>query len=284
MRIEEGELRARRRPGLLPARPRARARRSSTATAIRPTARTGCPSWSGEGPALAIDMPGWARSDRPDPPTSTTRCTGSRRSSSAVWTSSAIDAAQAGRPRLGRPGPDRRPAPAGPGRDARGDQLGAAATRLPLALDRRSIWRRRGARRVPQRDHYQAPRWALILRQLAVTAAAMPPEFIEMIWGHLGPGHQRRPSPSTDSRPEIASPPPARARPHRLARHSSFWETNDPFLNPRFARGLRGRLADSQLELVELRRPLALDRRPRRRRSRARFPRLSQAVRPLRAR
>ena len=39
------------------------------------------------GPAIAIDMPGWGRSDRPDP-ASTTRCTGSRPSSSAASTSS----------------------------------------------------------------------------------------------------------------------------------------------------------------------------------------------------
>ena len=41
------------------------------------------------GPSIAIDMPGWGRSDRPTPSASTTRCSGSRPSSSAASTSSA---------------------------------------------------------------------------------------------------------------------------------------------------------------------------------------------------
>ena len=110
------------------------------------------------GPAIAIDMPGWGRSDRPDPADFDYSMYGL-----SAFLEKCLDELGVGRRKLvvhdwGCAGADRRPAPPGAGREAGRDQRGAAAARLPLALGRADLAPPR-PRRARQRDHDQVARW-----------------------------------------------------------------------------------------------------------------------------
>ena len=96
---------------------RARGRRPSTATATPPTARTGCRSWSAAARrSRSTCRAGGARTARPGAlRLLDVRALGLPR---ALPRRARGRPAQAGRPRLGLPGADRRPAAAGAGREA----------------------------------------------------------------------------------------------------------------------------------------------------------------------
>ena len=160
------------------------------------------------GPSIAIDMPGWGRSDRPDPArfdysmyglsAFLERCLdelGVEQRKLVVhdWGSLALIGAQR-RPRAGREA--RRsstscrccPATAGTG----SPRSGAAARSASSPTRRRP-----------------SPSMALIMRQARGDHSAMPPEFVDMVWDHWDKGTQRRhPRPLPPRRPR----PPRRRR------------------------------------------------------------------------
>ena len=116
--------------------------------------------------------------------------------------------AQARRPRLGRPGADRRPAAAGAGREA-----GRRSTRCrccPATAGTGSPSSGaagRSARSLNATTTRSA--LALLLRQARGDRSPMPPEFVDMIWEHWDRGTGRG-----DPRPL----PPRRPRPARRGR------------------------------------------------------------------
>ena len=240
---------------------RGRGRRPSTATATRPTARTGCRSWSAVGRRSRSTCRAGAAPTARTRPASTTRCTGSRPSSSAASTSSGSQRRKLvvhDWGALALIGAQRRPDLV--------ERL-VVIDAVPLLPGYRwhwiaQIWRRRRLGELAQRDHDQAARWRLLLRQARGDRGPMPPEFVDMIWDHWDKGTRRRdPRPLPPRRPR----PPRRGRPGpRPAHLPGAGHLGRP--RPLPPGPLRRRPTPppsptAELEIVAGRRPLALDRR-----------------------
>ncbi|HWO15831.1 MAG TPA: alpha/beta hydrolase [Solirubrobacterales bacterium] len=141
------------------------------------------------GPSIAIDMPGWGRSDRPDPArfdysmhglsAFLDRCLdelgiGRRKLVVHDWGSLALIGAQQ-RPRLV-------------------EKL-AVIDAVPLLPGYRWHWIARLWRRRPVGEFLNAtttrPAFELLMRQARGDRKAMPPEFLDMIWNHWDRGTKR---------------------------------------------------------------------------------------------
>jgi pimeloyl-ACP methyl ester carboxylesterase len=193
-------------------------------------------------------MPGWGRSDRPDPARFDysmyglseflEKCLGAlgverRKLVVHDWGSLALIGMQ------------RRPEPA--------EKL-VVINAIPLLPGFRwhwvaQIWRRRGLGELANATATKAS-MELVMRQVSGDRRAMPPWFIEMIWRHLDHG--------TD---EATLALYRHADPDRLALAGKdldrlacpslvLWGANDPFLRPRFAEAYARALPNSELEVV----------------------------------
>ncbi len=142
------------------------------------------------GPSIAIDMPGWGRSDHPSPDSFDysmyglsaflERCLdeigiGQRKLVVHDWGSLALIGAQR-RPRLV-------------------EKL-VVVNVVPLLPGYRwhwvaQIWRRRG---LGEFANATTSKWSMsqIMRRARADHSPMPPEFVDMIWSHWGQGHPRR--------------------------------------------------------------------------------------------
>ncbi len=200
------------------------------------------------GPAIAIDMPGWGRSDRPDPARFDysmyglseflERCfeelgIGRRKLVVHDWGCLALIGAQ---------------------RRADLVEKLVVMNAVPLLPGYRwhwvaQIWRRRGLGELANATTTKAS-MGLIMRQLSGDRRPMPPQFIEMVWRHLDHG--------TDAATLALY---RHADPDRLARAGGdlgrldcpslvLWGANDPFLKPRFAEAYAAALPGARLELV----------------------------------
>lgn len=202
----------------------------------------------GEGPALAIDMPGWGRSDRPDP----ARFDYSMYGLSA-FLEMCFDELGIGRRKLvvhdwgglALIGAQRRPDLV--------EKL-VAINLVPLLAGYRwhwvaQIWRRRGLGELANATATKAS-MELVMRQLSGNRRAMPPQFIEMIWRHLDHGTDQ----ATLALYRHADPDRLAVAGRDLGRLSCpslvLWGANDPFLRPRFAEAYADALPDSTLRLV----------------------------------
>lgn len=200
------------------------------------------------GPAIAIDMPGWGRSDRPDPAhfdysmyglsAFMERCleeigVGRRKLVVHDWGCLALIGAQQ-RPDLV-------------------EKL-VVINAVPLLSGYRwhwvaQIWRRRGLGEFANATATKTS-MGLIMRQLSGDRRAMPPQFIEMIWRHMDHGTNQ----ATLALYRHADPNRlalAGKNLNRLACPSLvLWGANDPFLEPRFAEAYATALPNSTLQVV----------------------------------
>ncbi len=146
--------------------------------------------------------------DAPTDPTrlaSTTRCTGSRPSSNAVSTSSASAARKLVVHDWGCAGADRRPAPPGAGREAGGRSTRCRCCPATAGTGSPRSGAAAGLGELANATTTKAS-MGLIMRQVSGDRRPMPPEFIDMIWDHLGPRAPARPrSPSTATPTPTAS-------------------------------------------------------------------------------
>jgi pimeloyl-ACP methyl ester carboxylesterase len=200
------------------------------------------------GPAIAIDMPGWGRSDRPDPAhfdysmyglaAFLERCLeqlGVERRKLVVhdWGSIALIGAQ------------RRPDLV--------ERL-VVINAVPLLPGYRWHWVAQLWRRRPIGELINAATTRssmnLVLRQARGDRSAMPPEFVEAIWSRWDKGTQA----ATLALYRHADPPRlARAGQnlHRLAcRSLVVWSTRDTYLPVRFGEAYAAALPDSELRIV----------------------------------
>lgn len=200
------------------------------------------------GPAIAIDMPGWGRSDRPDP----------RRFDYSMYGLSAFlelcfeELGVAGRKLvvhdwgcLALIGAQRRPELV--------EKL-VVINAVPLLPGFRwhwvaQIWRRRGLGELANATSTKTS-MELVMRQLSGNRRPMPPQFIERIWRYLDRGTDE----ATLALYRHADPDRLARAGDRLSRLTCpslvLWGANDPFLKPRFAEAYAAALPDSQLELV----------------------------------
>ena len=200
------------------------------------------------GPAIAIDMPGWGRSDRPDPArfdysmyglsALLERCldqlgVGQRKLVVHDWGSLALIGAQ------------RRPEQV--------ERL-VVINAVPLLPGFRwhwvaQIWRRRGLGELANATTTKAS-MGLIMRQVSGDRRAMPPQFIEMIWRHLDHGTNE----ATLALYRHADPARLALAGKDLNRLTCpslvLWGANDPFLRPRFAEAYAQALPNSTLQVV----------------------------------
>ena len=171
------------------------------------------------GPALAIDLPGWGRSDSP----AGLRRHDARplRTSTTAASSSRGRRARPRRPRLGGAGADRRPAAAGAVAPARGDQRGAAAAGLPLALGGAPLaparWGRRNRTTTRAGLALQAPS----ARRPRPDAGRARRDDLEL----LGPPHRGAILGSTATPTRTGSPTPGATSAVSTARRSCFGRT-----------------------------------------------------------
>jgi pimeloyl-ACP methyl ester carboxylesterase len=201
------------------------------------------------GPAIAIDMPGWGRSDRPDPArfdysmyglsAFLQRCLaelGVERRKLVVhdWGGLALIGAQR-RPELV-------------------EKL-VVINAVPLLPGYRwhwiaQLWRRRPLGEILNATTTRAS-MSLILRQARGDRGAMPPEFVELIWSRWDAG----------TRAAVLALY-RHANPDRLALAGSglgrldcpalvLWGDRDPYLPTRFARAYADALPNAELELIE---------------------------------
>ncbi len=200
------------------------------------------------GPAIAIDVPGWGRSDRPD----AARFDYSMYGLSA-FLERCLDELGVTRRKLvvhdwgciALIGAQRRPELV--------EKL-VVINAVPLLPGYRwhwvaQVWRRRGLGELANATTTRSS-IDLIMRQLSGNRRPMPPQFIDMIWRHWGRG---------TGQATLALY--RHADPDRLARAGQdlnrltcpslvLWGVNDPFLRPRFAEAYAAVLPSSQLEVV----------------------------------
>lgn len=200
------------------------------------------------GAAIAIDMPGWGRSDRPDPArfdysmyglsAFLERCLeelGVERRKLVVhdWGSLALIGAQR-RPELV-------------------ERL-VAIDAVPLLPGYRwhwiaRLWRRRGLGELLNATTTK-PAMALLLRQASGDRRPMPAEFVDMLWNHWDKG-------TSDATLALYR----HADPDRLAQAGNdlpkltcpsliLWADRDPYLPTRFANAYAAALPNSQLEIL----------------------------------
>ncbi len=200
------------------------------------------------GPAIAIDMPGWGRSDRPDPArfdysmyglsAFLEKCldqlgVGRRKLVAHDWGCLALIGAQP-RPELV-------------------EKL-VVINAVPLLPGYRwhwvaQIWRRRGLGEFANATATKAS-MGLVMRQLSGDRRPMPAEFIEMIWSHMDHGTNQ----ATLALYRHADPDRLALAGKDLKRLACpalvLWGANDPFLQPRFAEAYANALPGSTLQLV----------------------------------
>jgi len=203
----------------------------------------------GGGPAIAIDMPGWGRSDHPDPATFDHSMYGL-----SAFLERCLERLDIGRRKLvvhdwgclALIGAQRRPELV--------EKL-VVINAVPLLPGFRwhwvaQIWRRRGLGELANATTTKSS-MGLIMRQLSGDRRAMPPQFIDTIWDHLDHGTN-----------EATLALYRHADPDRLALAGGdlnritcpalvLWGANDPFLKPRFAEAYAAALPGAQFELVE---------------------------------
>jgi pimeloyl-ACP methyl ester carboxylesterase len=201
------------------------------------------------GPAIAIDMPGWGRSDHPDPAHFDYSMYGL-----SAFLERSLEQLGIGRRKLvvhdwgclAMIGAQRRPELV--------EKL-VVINAVPLLPGFRwhwvaQIWRRRGLGELANATTTKAS-MELIMRQLSGDGRPMPPWFIEMIWRYLDHG-------TNDATLALYR----HADPDRLALAGRdlnrlacpalvLWGANDTFLKPRFAGAYAAALSDAQLELVD---------------------------------
>jgi pimeloyl-ACP methyl ester carboxylesterase len=200
------------------------------------------------GPAVAIDMPGWGRSERPDPAhfdysmyglsAFLERCLdelGVERRKLVVhdWGALALIGAQ------------RRPDLV--------ERL-VIVDVVPLLPGYRWHWIAQLWRRRPIGEILNAttakPAFELIMRQARGDRSAMPPEFVEMIWRHWDKGTKA----AVLALYRHADPDRLAAAGKELGRLTCpaliVWGERDPYLSTRFAEDYARVLPSSQLELI----------------------------------
>jgi pimeloyl-ACP methyl ester carboxylesterase len=200
------------------------------------------------GPALAIDMPGWGRSDRPD----AARFDYSMHGLSA-FLDRCLEALGVGERKLvvhdwgglALIGAQRRPALV--------ERL-VVIDSVPLLPGYRwhwiaRLWRRRGVGELLNATTTRSS-LALLMRQARGDRSAMPPEFVDMVWDHWDKG----------TRTAVLALY-RQADPDRLARAGEalgklacpslvLWGDRDPYLPTRFAEAYAEALPSSRLEIV----------------------------------
>ncbi len=201
------------------------------------------------GPAIAIDMPGWGRSDRPDPRRFDYsmhglsgflyRCLdelGVNEHKLVVhdWGSLALIGAQ------------RRP--------ERVERL-VVINAVPLLPGYRwhwvaQVWRRRGLGELSNATATKRL-MALTMRQARGDRSAMPPKFVDMVWRHWDRGTKR----AVLELYREADPPRLAAAGEDLDKLTCpalvLWGDRDPYLPTRFAQGYADVLPSAQLEVLE---------------------------------
>jgi pimeloyl-ACP methyl ester carboxylesterase len=200
------------------------------------------------GPAVAIDMPGWGRSDRPD----ASRFDYSMHGLSA-FLEKCLDELGVGRRKLvvhdwgslALIGAQRRPELV--------EKL-VVIDAVPLLSGYRWHWIAQLWRRRPIGEFLNATTTrsslALLLRQARGNRSPMPPEFVEMIWRHWDKGTQK-----------AVLSLYRHADPDRLAQAGDdlnrltcpsliLWGDRDPYLPIRFAEAYAATLPDAALEIV----------------------------------
>jgi pimeloyl-ACP methyl ester carboxylesterase len=201
------------------------------------------------GPAIAIDMPGWGRSDRPDPArfdysmyglsAFLERCLdelGVRQRKLVVhdWGSLALIGAQ------------RRPQSV--------ERL-VVVNAVPLLPGYRwhwvaQIWRRRPLGELANATTTRSS-MALLMRQAHGDRAPMPPEFLDMVWSHWDKG-TRAATLALYRHADPARLAEAGKSLSRLACPSLvLWGDRDIYLPTRFADAYADALPNSQLEIVQ---------------------------------
>lgn len=200
------------------------------------------------GAAIAIDMPGWGRSDRPDP----SRFDYSMYGLSA-FLERCLEQLGIGRRKLvvhdwgclALIGAQRRPELV--------EKL-VVINAVPLLPGFRwhwvaQIWRRRGLGELANATTTKSS-MGLTMRQLSGDRRAMPPQFIEMVWRHLDHGTNE----ATLALYRHADPERLALAGKDLNRIASpalvLWGANDPFIKPRFAEAYAQALPNSTLNLV----------------------------------
>ena len=202
-----------------------------------------------EGPAIALDLPGWGRSERPDP----TRFDGSMNGLASFverllealgvdeyrlvvhdWGGLALIVAQ---------------------RDPERLRAVAIVNTVPLLPGYRWHWIARYFwRRRLIGEFFLAtvtrPGLALILRQARADRGRMPDEFVEMIWLHFDRGTKRAILELYRSAPEDALAAAGSRLDELRCPALVVWGARDPYLPIEFGRAYAGRLPNA--ELVEL--------------------------------
>ena len=201
------------------------------------------------GPAIAIDMPGWGRSDRPDP----SRFDYSMHGLAAFldraleelgieehklvvhdWGSLALIGAQRQPQRVKRL---------------------VLINAVPLLPGYRwhwvaRVWRRRGLGELSNATTTK-PVMALMLRQARGDRGAMPQSLVEMIWRHWDRGTKR----ATLALYRDADPPRLAAAGHDLGRLACpslvLWGSRDPYMATRFASAYAEALPAAELDVRE---------------------------------
>lgn len=201
------------------------------------------------GPAIAIDMPGWGRSDRPDPgrfdytmhglSAFLERCldelgVGRRKQVIHDWGSLSLIGAQR-RPELL-------------------ERL-VVLDGVPLLPGYRWHWVARIWRRWPLGEISNAittrSGMELLLRQARGDRSAMPEEFVDMVWGHFDKGTRR----AVLTLYRDADPGRLAAAGAELGKIDCptlvLWGDRDPYVGARWGRGFAETLPNARLEVVE---------------------------------
>jgi pimeloyl-ACP methyl ester carboxylesterase len=201
------------------------------------------------GPAIAIDMPGWGRSDRPDP----ARFDYSMHGLSA-FLERCLDELGVRRRKLvvhdwgvlGLIGAQRRP-----------DLIErlVVVNAVPLLPGYRwhwvaQVWRRRPLGEIVNATTTRAS-MALTMRQARGDRSPMPPEFVDMVWRHWDRGTSR----AVLALYRHADPDRLAAAGKDLGKLTCpslvLWGDRDPYIPIRFASDFAAALPDSQLETLE---------------------------------
>jgi pimeloyl-ACP methyl ester carboxylesterase len=200
------------------------------------------------GAAIAIDMPGWGRSDRPDP---------SRFDYSMHGLSDFVDRC------LEKLGVERHSLVVhdwgglgliGAQRHAERIERLVVIDSVPLLAGYRWHWVAQIWRRRPLGEIFNAlttrSGTALILRQARGDRSAMPGEFVDMIWDHLDRGTKR----AVLALYRDADPPRLAAAGSDLGKLTCpslvLWGDRDPYLPAKFADDYARALPNAKLEIV----------------------------------
>jgi len=201
------------------------------------------------GPAVAVDLPGWGRSDRPDPANFDYSMHGL-----SAFLERCLDELGVGRRKLvvhdwgvlALIGAQRRPELV--------EKL-VVANAVPLLPGYRWHWIAQLWRRRPLGEFLNATTTrsslSLLMRQARGDRSAMPPEFVEMIWSHWDKGTRD----ATLALYRHADPPRLAEAGADLGRLTCpalvLWGDRDPYLPTKFARDYAAVLPNSQLEILE---------------------------------